>query len=143
MADQYISVATGQNPATLGIAEELVQDLWDTAVNLALREFPTARQFIDKRPQNPMARGSSITLEKFEWLTDAQVTGATTPLNEEQDVEAIAPPKPTPVVLTPNEYGTVFVQTRKLKNRTFAPVDPLAAAALADHMGRTLDTLVQ
>lgn len=142
MADQFISVATGQtNP--YGLAEELVQDLWDTAVGLALREIPTARQFIDKRPQSPMARGSSITLEKFEWLSDSQVTGATTPLTEESDVEAIAPPKPSTVTLTPNEYGTVFVQTRKFKNRTFAPVDPLAAAALADHMGRTIDTLVQ
>lgn len=142
MADKLVSVTEGQT-SPYGLAEELVQDLWDTAVGLALREIPTARQFIDKRPVNPMAHGSSITLEKFEWLTPAQVTAAKTPLSEESDVEAIAPPKPTPVTLTPNEYGTVLVQTRKFKNRTFAPVDEFAAMALAQHAAEVVDSLVQ
>lgn len=140
MADAYTSIATG---GTGGIAEELVQDLWDLAVGLALRELPTARAFVDKRPERPMAKGSSITLEKFEYLSQSVVTAAKTPLDEEEDVEAVAAPKPTPVTLTPNEYGLAIVRTRKLANRTFAPVDEYLAHIVAAHANEVIDSLVQ
>ena len=140
MADAYTSIKTG---GTGGIAEELVQDLWDLAVGLALREKPTARQFVDKRPQRPMAHGSSITLEKYEYLSQTVVNAAKTPLDEEADVEAVAAPKPTPVTVTPNEYGTALVYTRKLKNRTFAPVDEYLAHVVATHENEVIDALVQ
>lgn len=140
MADAYTSIATG---GTGGIAEELVQDVWDLVVGLALREMPTARAFVDKRPSNPMAKGSSVTLEKFEYLSQAVVNAAKTPLNEETDVDAVAAPKPTPVTVTPNEYGLAIVRTRKLNNRTFAPVDEYLAHIVATHQNEVIDALVQ
>lgn len=138
--DAYTSIQTG---GTGGIAEELVQDLWDKAIGIALREIPTARQFVDKRPTSPMAKGSSITLEKFEYLSAATVTAAKTPLTEESDVDAVAAPKPTPVTVTPNEYGLAIVRTKKLDNRTFAPVDEYLAHIVATHMSEVVDALVQ
>lgn len=140
MADAFTSIKTG---ASGGIAEELVQDLWDLAVGIALRELPTARQFVDKRPENPMAKGSSITMEKFEYLSQSVVNAAKSPLDEETDVEAVAAPKPTPVTVTPNEYGLAIVRTRKLSNRTFAPIDEYLAHIVAAHMNEVVDALVQ
>lgn len=138
MADAYTSIAT-----TPGIATELVQDVWDLVVGEALRELPTARQFVDKRPARPMSKGSSVTLEKFEWFADATVAAMKTPLTEEADVDAVKAPKPTPVTVTPSEYGAAVVRTKKLDNRTFAPVDPYLASLVADAMNRTVDALVQ
>lgn len=138
MSDAFTSIAT-----TPGIADELVQDVWDLVVGTALHELPTARQFVDKKPVRPMSAGSSITMEKFEWHSDATVTAALTPLDEETDVEAVKAPVPTPVVLTPAEYGDVVVRTRKLNSRTFAPVDPYLALLVADEAGRVVDALVQ
>lgn len=138
MADAFTSVAT-----LPGIATELVQDVWDLVVGQALHELPTARQFVDKKPQRPMSAGSSITMERFEWFSDAVVTAALTPLDEETDVEAVKAPTPTPVTLTPQEYGDVVVRTRKLNTRTFAPVDPYLAALVAEEAGRVVDALVQ
>src|SRR5665647_2664187 len=57
--------------------------------------------------------------------------------------QAVGAPKPTPVVVTPAEYGSAVTRTRKLDNRTFAPVDPYLARLVADAMNRTVDALVQ
>lgn len=138
MANEYTSIATQP-----GIATELVQDVWDTAVKWALRELPTCRQFVDVRPQSPMSRGSSITLEKANWFSDAVISAMKTPLSEELDVDSTKLPQPSKVTITPNEYGGAVTQTRKLSERTFAPVDPIAAQNIADAMNRVIDSLVQ
>lgn len=138
MANEYTSIATAP-----GIATELVQDVWDTVVREALRELPTARQFVDVKPQRPMSRGSSVTIEKQEWFGSATVTAMKTPLNEESDVDSTKLPKPTPITLTPNEYGGAVTTTKKLNERTFAPVDPIAARSIAQVMNEVIDSLVQ
>lgn len=138
MANEFTSIATQP-----GIATELVQDVWDTAVRYALRELPTCRQFVDVRPQSPMSRGSSTTIEKIEWFGKATVEAMKTPLAEESDVDSTKLPKPTPVPITPNEYGAAVTRTRKLTERTFAPVDPIAALLIAQAMNEVVDGLVQ
>lgn len=138
--DIYTSIATG---STGGIAEELVQPLWDLAVGLALRELPTARQFVDKRPERPMAQGSSITFEKFEYLDRQAVEAAKVPLDEETDVAAVAAPKPSSVTITPEERGFAIVHTKKLANRVFAPVDEYLAHIVAAHQNEVIDSLLQ
>lgn len=138
MANEYTSVAT-----VPGIASELVQPTYDLAVGEALRSLPTFRAFVTKRPGNPAMRGSSTTLEKFEWFSDASVTAAKTPLTEESDVDSTKMPQPSKVTLTPKEYGFAVTTTRKLTNRTFAPFDSFKARAIADHQNRVLDSLIQ
>lgn len=138
MADAYTSIAT-----TPGLATDLVQDLWDTAVGVALRELPTARSFVDKRPVSPMAKGSSLTLEKIEFFDSATVTAMKTPLTEEADVDSVKAPALSNVTITCNEYGGAVTRTRKLENRSFAPVDPIIARQVATVMNEVLDSLVQ
>lgn len=138
MANEYTSIATQP-----GLATELTQDLWDKAVRAALRELPTTRQFVDVRPQDPMARGNSITIEKFEWFDGDVVAATLTPLDEEQDVDSVKMPKPTPVTLTPTEHGFAVTRTRLLNNKTFAPIDPQIALSVAQVQNEAVDALVQ
>lgn len=138
MPDQYTSIATQP-----GIATEHVQDLWDLAVGEELRALPTARDFVSVRPKRPMAPGSSITMTRYAWPDDAAVQAALTPLDEESDVDAHKLPKPSTVTLTPTEYGDAVVRTKKLSNRTFAPVDPYAVKYLAYQARLVVDNLVQ
>jgi len=142
MTNVYTSITQAVGSG-VGIADELVQAVWDLVVGEALRELPTSRVIVDKRPERPMSKGSSITMEKFEWFSDAVVTAMLTPLTEEADVDSVGAPKPTPVTVTPAEYGAAVTRTRKLDNRTFAPVDPYLARLVADAMNRTIDGLVQ
>lgn len=138
MADQFTSIAT-----TPGLADELSQDALDLAVRFALREMPTARMFVDSRPGNPNMHGATITLEKIEDFSDAVIAAATSPLTEEADVDSVKMPKPTPVQLTPNEYGFAVTRTKKFNLRAFTPPDPLIARAVAYHQSRVMDKLVQ
>lgn len=138
MANEYTSIATAP-----GIATELVQDVWDLAVREVAREIPCTRQFVDVRPSRPMSRGSSVTIEKIEWFGSATVTAMKTPLSEESDVDSTKLPKPTPVTITPAEYGGAVTTTKKLNERTFSPVDPIAARAIAAVMTEVVDALTQ
>jgi N4-gp56 family major capsid protein len=142
MTNILTSITSAASGAT-GIATELVQAVWDLVVGEALRELPTSRVIVDKRPERPMSKGSSVTMEKFEWFTAAAITAMLTPLTEESDVDSVGAPQPSHVIVTPAEYGAAVTRTRKLDNRTFAPVDPYLARLVADAMNRTIDGLVQ
>lgn len=137
MPMEYTSVATA------GLSTELVQQAYDKLLYWALRDKPTARILCDKRPGNPAMRGSSIKLEKLNYFSEAAITAAKTPLTEEADVDSVKVPAPTSVTVTPNEYGFTVTRTKKLVHRSFADVDPAIAIAVADHMNRTIDELVQ
>jgi len=129
--------------AAAGLGTELVQDAYDLVVRAALHEIPCARSIVDSRPGNPAMRGSSITLEKINFYTRADVVAAAAGLDEETDVDATRAPAPTPVVVTPEEYGFAALRTRKLNARSFAAVDPIIAMQIAQHEAETIDYLVQ
>lgn len=95
------------------------------------------------RPVNPSHQGSSIQLQKWNWLSEASVTAAKTPLTEEADVALTKLPATTPVTLTPAEYGFAVSTTRYFENRTMAPFDEHKARAIADHCGKVIDELLQ
>ncbi len=138
MANAYTSIAT-----TPGLADELSRAALDLAVRAALREYPTARMFVDSRPGNPNMSGATITLEKIEDFDAATILAATTPLTEEVDVDAVKMPKPTPVLISSDEYGFVVTRTKKFNARAFTPPDPIIARAVAYHQARVIDQLVQ
>lgn len=138
MANEYTSIAT-----TPGLSTELVQGAYDLAVRWALKGTPNARQFVSIRPQRPAMRGSSITIEKVNFFSNATITAMKTPLSEEADVDSTKVPQPTPCVITPTEYGAAVTTTEKLENRTFAPVDPIKAGVIAHSQARVIDELVQ
>lgn len=138
MVNEYTSVAT-----TPGLADNLVKVAYDLAVKEALRALPTMRNFVSIRPEQPAHRGSSVVMNKFNWFAEAAVTAAKTALTEEADVDSTKIPATTPVTITPAEYGFAVTSTEKLSNRVFAPFDGFKARAIADHMGRVLDELIQ
>jgi N4-gp56 family major capsid protein len=105
--------------------------------------MPQYRQFVDVRPARPTMRGSSVTLELNNFFSEATVTAAKTPLTEESDVDATKMPATSLVTLTPLEYGFANVRTLKLANRTMVPIDPVIARAVADHMRKVVDELIQ
>lgn len=138
MANEYTSVAT-----LPGLATELVQPVYDKAVKEARRSLPTIRDFVDVRPEAPAMRGSSVSMERFNWFSEAAVTAAKTPLTEEADVDSTKVPAPTKVTVTPTEHGFAVTHTLKLSNRVFAPFDGFKARAIADHQIRVMDELIQ
>lgn len=137
MVNEYTSVLTP------GFPDNTVKTAYDLAVAWVLRERPQYRMFVDKRPERPSMPGSSIVLNKFDYLTEAQITAAKTALAEEADVDSIKLQATKPVTLSFNEYGAVVTRTNKLKLFSFADVDVNAAVAVADHMARVLDEQIQ
>lgn len=138
MANEFTSIATAP-----GLATELVQPTYDLAVRYALKAIPTARMFVDVRPQQPAMRGSSVSIEKVNYFSNAAIEAAKTPLSEEADVDSTKIPQPTKVTITPNEYGFAVTSTRKLRNRVFSPLDPIKVQLIATHQARVIDELVQ
>lgn len=138
MANEYTSVAT-----TPGLSTELVQDAYDLAVRWALKGIPSARQFVSVKPQRPAMTGSSITIERLNYLSNATITAGKAALTEEADVDSVKLPAPTPVTITPAEHGMVVTSTRKLANRTFTGVEPIKAQNVAHAMARVIDELIQ
>ena len=138
MADVFTSIATAG-----GYSTNTVEAAYDLMFRWALNALPQYRQFVDVRPQQPTMRGSSITLELNQFFSQASIVAAKTPLAEESDVSAVQMPATTTVVLTPLEYGFANVRTLKLANRTMVPIDPVIARAVADHMRKTVDELIQ
>jgi N4-gp56 family major capsid protein len=136
--DVYTSIATSG-----GYSDNTVKAAYDLLFRWALNEMPQYRQFVDVRPQRPTMNGSSVTLQINPFFSDATVTAAKTPLTEESDVSATQMPSTTNVVLTPLEYGFANVRTLKLANRTMVPIDPVIARAVADHMRKVVDELIQ
>ncbi len=137
MAFEYTSITTG------GYSDNTVKGAYDLLFRWALNEMPQYRQFVDVRPARPTMQGSSVTLELNNFFSEATVTAAKTPLTEESDVDATKMPATSTVVLTPLEYGFANVRTLKLANRTMVPIDPVIARAVADHMRKVIDELIQ
>jgi N4-gp56 family major capsid protein len=138
MVDAFTSIATSG-----GYSTNTVKAAYDLLFRWALNAVPQYRQFVDVRPQRPTMNGSSVTLQLNPFFSDATVTAAKTPLGEETDVDAVQMPATTTVTLTPLEYGFANVRTLKLANRTMVPIDPVIARAVADHMRKVVDELIQ
>lgn len=137
MAFEYTSITTG------GYSDNTVKGAYDLLFRWALNENPQYRQFVDVRPARPTMQGSSVTLELNQFFSEASITAAKAALTEESDVDATKMPATTTVTLTPVEHGFANVRTLKLANRTMVPIDPVIARAVADHMRKTVDELVQ
>src|SRR6185312_16321197 len=83
-------------------------------------------------------------LHSFPTRRSSDLTGlATTPLTETVDPDSVAPPAPTRVTVTLNEYGNVVLETFKLRETAFTPPDPTLAYLVGRNMVATIDKLVQ
>lgn len=138
MADTFTSIATAG-----GWQTNTVKPAWDLAFRTALNILPTCRQFVDVRPQRPTHQGDSITLQLTQNHSEATITAAKTPLNEQADPDAVQHPSTQTVTLTPAEYGFLELTTAKLRNRSMVPLQPEVVRTVADHCGKVVDELLQ
>ena len=131
MADVYTDGGT--------VYANLLAAGYDKFLEFQLRSDPVFRQFVDKHPQDVTNPGPTVTLT----IVNEFANLATTPLNELLDVAAVAPPAPSRVTVTLNEYGNVDIDTLRLKTLAFAPPDPAIANVLGKNMVDTMDALVR
>lgn len=112
---------------------------YDKFLEYQLRSEPVFRQFVDKHPVDVTNVGPTVTLSIIQEFASL----ATTPLNEDTDVSAVAPPAPVRVTVTVNEYGNVDVATLRLKQLAFTPPEPAIANVLGKNLVDSLDALVK
>lgn len=128
---------------TPGLGDNLVTTAYDLAVAWKLRATPQYRMFVDKRPERPTHKGDTVRLQLFNFFSDADITAALTPLDEETDVTPVKMQPTSYVELTPKEYGFAVRRTEYIDLTSMVPVDPAIATALADHQARVMDSHVQ
>jgi len=126
------------NFASSTTLSNLVIPAYDRLVTLALRETPTFRTFVDRRPVNVTNPGDTVY---FTWYADMATT--TTPLNETVAPDSVAVANPTRTSVTVNEYGTWIPKSLRIQRTAFTQVDTEIAELLARQQGDTLDALVK
>lgn len=112
---------------------------YDRFLEFQLRSQPVFRQFVDKYPVDVTNPGPTVTLTVVQEFSAL----ATTPLSETTDVSAVAPPNPSRITVTVNEYGNANIPTLRLRQLAFTKVDPALAHILGLNMIDTLDALVR
>lgn len=131
MADVYTDGGT--------VYANLLAAGYDRFLSYQLRSQPCFRQLVDKHPVDVTNPGPTVTLSIIQEFAAL----ATTPLAETVDVAAVAPPAPTRVTVTMNEYGNADIATLRLKQLAFTPPDPAIANVLGKNMVDSMDKLVQ
>lgn len=120
----------------------LVVAAYDRELRRALFAQPIFRQAVDVHPVDPTSTSNSITLTVTPEITRPAV-GSFNPLSEDIDPDSVAPPAPTRVTITLNEYGNVVLETFRLRQSAFTPPDPTLAYLVGRDMAANIDGLVQ
>lgn len=117
----------------------LAETAFDRVVSWYLNDQPLWRNFIDKRPVQQAMPGDVVTLT----LHSSPMTLVNTTLTENVDPDTVAPPTPTRVNITLNEYGNASLLTLRLKETGFTQPDAELAMHLAINQADSLDALVR
>jgi N4-gp56 family major capsid protein len=132
MADVYTDTSAS-------VYANLLAAGYDRFLEYQLRSQPVFRQMVDKHPVSVTNPGPTVTMNIIQQFA----TPAITPLSETLDVAATAPPAPTQVTVTVNEYGRSNVPTLRLKSLSYTTPDAALAHILGLDMVDSLDALVQ
>ena len=116
----------------------LVIPAYDRMVEFALRETPTFRGIVDRRPVNITNPGDTVY---FTWYADLATTE--TPLTETVDPASLTIANPTRTPVTIAEYGAWVPKTIRLQATAFTQPDAEIAELLARQQGDTIDLLVK
>jgi N4-gp56 family major capsid protein len=126
------------NFASTTVLSNHVIPAYDRVVQFALRETPSYRSFVDRRPANVTNPGDTVF---FSWYADLATT--TTPLSETVSPDSIAVANPTRTSVTVNEYGTWIPKSLRLQKTSFLQPDMEIAELLARQQGDTIDSLIK
>jgi N4-gp56 family major capsid protein len=116
----------------------LIIPAYDRLVEFQLRETPTFRSIVDRRPVNATTTSDTFN---FTWYTDLGTT--TTPLAETTDPSSLTIGNPSRTSVTIAEYGAWVPKTIKLQKTAFTQPDLEIAELLARQQADTIDALVQ
>ena len=134
-------MATQTYPATTASSSglgNLIIPAYDRLVTFALRETPTFRGIVDRRPVNQTNPGDTVY---FTFYADIPTTE--TPLSETVTPDSSVVANPTRISVTVNEYGTWIPKTLRLGSTAFTNPDMEIAELLARQQGDTIDNLVR
>jgi N4-gp56 family major capsid protein len=126
------------NFASTTVLSNHIIPAYDRMVTFALRETPSYRSFVDRRPANVTNPGDTVY---FSWYADLATT--TTPLQETVSPDSIAVANPTRTSVTVNEYGTWIPKSLRLQKTSFLQPDAEIAELLARQQGDTIDALIK
>ena len=116
----------------------LIIPAYDRLVEFELREMPTFRSLVDRKPVNATTVSDTF---HFTWYEDLAAT--TTPLAETTDPASLTIGNPTRTSVTIAEYGAWVPKTIKLQKTAFTRPDQEIAELLARQQADTIDALVQ
>lgn len=134
-----ITGTTAGAPGSNVLAAQVVKATFDKLIRFKQRTEPYYRKFATVRPADLAYPGSTIDMFRM----SAELGLATTPLDEYADPDFVSLPAPTKKTLTLNEYGNATVTTMRLKDFSWASIDPLQAELLSRNMGDSVDKLVE
>lgn len=134
-----ITGTTAGAPGNNVLAAQVVKATFDKLIRFKQRTEPYYRKFATVRPADLAYPGSTIDMFRM----SAELSLATTPLDEYSDPDYVSLPAPTKKTLTLNEYGNATVTTLRLKDFSWASIDPLQAELLSRNMGDSVDKLVE
>jgi N4-gp56 family major capsid protein len=124
--------------ASIAQLSNLLIPAYDRLVTFELRETPTFRSIVDRRPVNVTNPGATVY---FTWYADLATT--TTPLTETVTPDSLTIANPTRTSVTIDEYGTWVPKTIVLQKEAFTKPDMEIAELLARQQGDTIDELVK
>lgn len=124
--------------ATAALLNNLIIPAYDRMVEFQLREEPTFRSMVDRRPVDVTNPGDTVT---FTWYADLATTE--TPLVEDVTPASSTIGNPTRTSVTVNEYGTWVPKTLRLQKTAFTKPDAEIAELLARQQADTIDNLVR
>jgi len=131
----YTTTGSSSLGGTAGSAG-LVQKAYDRLLEFALRSEPLIRSVADKRPARQAIPGSTVVLQRY-----VDLSTATSPLTETDDVDSVALSTPTSVTITLSEYGNSVLVTRALELFSLADVDPAIANIIAFNLADSIDSI--
>lgn len=126
-------------PGNGDLAAQVVKTTFDKVIGFKLRQEPMLRRFAEVRPVDVAHPGSSVDM----FIQGSDLALATTPLGEYADPDSVALPAPSKVTLTLDEYGNHTVTSMRLREFSFASIDPIQAEFIARNLRDSLDKLVE
>lgn len=134
-----ITGTTAGAPGNNTLAAQVVKATFDKVIAFKQRTEPMYRKFATVRPVDLAYPGSTIDMYRH----TADLALATTPLDEYADPDYVSLPAPSKKTITLNEYGNAAVTTLRLKDFSFASIDPLQAEMLSRNLRDSVDKLVE
>jgi N4-gp56 family major capsid protein len=126
-------------PGNADLASIVVKQTFDKVIAFKAWTEPTLRRFATVQPVDIAHPGSSIDM----FIQTSDLALATTPLAEYADPDFVALPTPEKRTLTLNEYGNAAVTTLRLRDFSWAQIDPFQAELIERNQRLTLDKLVE